>query len=55
MGLTGSVHSSKLSLYRPECEDLYSVWYPIATVDGRTVDPRIGMSYGMGKWKIETM
>ena len=52
IGLTGSVRSSKLSLYRLECEDLYTVRYP---VDGRTVDPRVGVSDGMGKWKIQTM
>ena len=37
IGLTGSVCGSKLSLYRPECGGLYTAWYPIATVDGRTV------------------
>ena len=49
IGITGSVRGSKLSLYRPECGGgLYTAWYPIATVDGRTVDPRIGVSYGDG-------
>ena len=47
MGLTGSVRSSKLSLCRLKCEDLYTVWYPLSA-DGRTVDPRIGVSYGDG-------
>ena len=48
MGLTGSVRSSKLSLYHPECGGVYTAWYPIAMVDGRTVGPQIGVSYGNG-------